>query len=202
MVLYTLDALLGGLSVSCGSFARAVVSRLAAAKQHGRGGETLQGYREHHEACEQEAKTGHGRVILWVCALSGVLEHSNSRDFVLLRSRQPVVQITDLLSGPIWKSRRVQCSAFISCASAGGWVRAALGTMMNAEYLENWNLMQDQLIDAEKKLAATAMEHAQGHATAEELAIICEQVEGLRVLADAIFEKAFGVHRRRARAVG
>lgn len=58
--------------------------------------------------------------------------------------------------------------------------------------------MQDLLIEGEKMLANKALEHACGAASATELQAVSKEVERLRERADSVFERAFGVPRRRS----
>ena len=62
--------------------------------------------------------------------------------------------------------------------------------------------MHGVLLEKERRLADLAVEHAMGTATEEELSALQEEVTRMRELADDIFQKAFGVARRRPRVPG
>lgn len=70
--------------------------------------------------------------------------------------------------------------------------------MRDDAHLQDWRRMHELLLEQERLFAAKAIEHALGQATAAELDALHQEVRAIRALADAIFEKAFGlcIHRR------
>lgn len=74
--------------------------------------------------------------------------------------------------------------------------------MLDKGALVDWQRMHGVLLEKERRFADLAVEHAMGAATEEELSALQEEVTQMRELADAIFQKAFGVARRKPREAG
>lgn len=70
--------------------------------------------------------------------------------------------------------------------------------MLQKECLADWQRMHATLMEKERRLADLAVDHAMGAATEEELTSLQGEVTRMRELADAIFQRAFGVARRRS----
>ena len=71
--------------------------------------------------------------------------------------------------------------------------------MLDKGCLVDWQQVHGVLLEKERRLADLAVDHAMGTATKEELSALQEEVTQMRELADAVFQKAFGVARRRPR---
>ena len=71
--------------------------------------------------------------------------------------------------------------------------------MLDKGCLVDWQQVHGVLLEKERRLADLAVDHAMGTATEEELSALQEEVTHMRELADAVFQKAFGVARRRPR---
>ena len=71
--------------------------------------------------------------------------------------------------------------------------------MLDKECLADWEQMHAALMDKERQLADLAVDHAMGVASEEDLSALQGEVTRMREKADEIFQKAFGVARRRSR---
>lgn len=71
--------------------------------------------------------------------------------------------------------------------------------MLDKDCLADWQQMHVKLMEKERQLADLAVDHAMGVASEEDLSVLQEEVTLMREQADEIFQKAFGVARRRPR---
>lgn len=71
--------------------------------------------------------------------------------------------------------------------------------MLDKDCLADWQQMHVKLMEKERQLSDLAVDHAMGVASEEDLSVLQEEVTLMREQADEIFQKAFGVARRRPR---
>lgn len=69
--------------------------------------------------------------------------------------------------------------------------------MLDKGYLSDWHQVHAMVLEKERRLADLAVDHAMGTASEEQLYAFKQEVTAMRELADAIFQKAFGVPGRR-----